>query len=105
MREFWELESIGIVDKREGFFCFSELSQINACDVEFFPLYASIFVESSKTDQFRDRGWIVLARSDLLTCPVKALEEYISAAKIDPSSEPLLLLVQKRWSGDKGLVI
>ena len=37
----------------------------------------------SKTDQFRDRAWIVIARSHLPTCPVNALEEYLSAAQID----------------------
>ena len=30
-----------------GFFRFSELSHIKACDVKFFPSYASIFLESS----------------------------------------------------------
>ncbi|PFX32700.1 Integrase/recombinase xerD-like [Stylophora pistillata] len=70
-----------------GFFRFSELSQIKACDVKFFASYASIFLESSKTDQFRDGAWIVIARSDLPTCPVKALEEYVSAAQIDLSEE------------------
>ena len=66
-----------------GFFRFSELSQINACDVKFFPSYVSIFLESSKTDQFRDGAWIVMARSDLPTCPVRALEEYISLSCAD----------------------
>ena len=67
------------------------MSNIKACDVTFFPSYASIFLESSKTDQFRDGAWIVIARSDLPTCPVicpvKALEEYISAAQIDLSED------------------
>ena len=70
-----------------GFFRFRKLSQIKACDVKFFPSYASIFLESSKTDQFRDGAWIVITRSDLPTCPVKALEEYISAAQIDLSKD------------------
>ena len=65
-----------------GFFRFGELSQIKACDVNFFPSYASIFLESSKTDQFRNRARIVIARSDLPTCPVKA-----SAAQIDLSED------------------
>ena len=74
-----------------GFFRFSELSHIKACDVKCFPSYASIFLESSKTDQYRDGAWIVNARSDLPTCLVKALKEYISAAQIDLSEDlPLL---------------
>ena len=55
--------------------------------LSFFPSYVSIFLESPKTDQFRDGAWIVIARSDLPTCPVKALEEYVSAAQIDPSED------------------
>ena len=55
--------------------------------LSFFPSYAFIFLESSKTDQFRDGAWIVIARSDLPTCPVKALEEYRSAAQIDLSED------------------
>ena len=70
-----------------GFFRFSELSQIKACNVRFFPLYASIFLESAKTDQFRDGAWIVIATSDLPTCPVKALEAYVSATQIDLSKD------------------
>ncbi|XP_078352499.1 integrase/recombinase xerD homolog isoform X1 [Oculina patagonica] len=66
-----------------GFFRFSELCAIRACDIKFFPTYVSIFLESSKTDQFRDGAWIAIARSDQETCPVKALEQYIAAAKID----------------------
>lgn len=66
-----------------GFFRFSELCSIRACDIKFFPTYVSIFLESSKTDQFRDGAWVAIARSNQDTCPVKALEQYIAAAKID----------------------
>ena len=79
------------------FFSFSELSQIKPCDVKFFPSYAFIFLESSKTDQFRDRAWIVIARSDLLTCPVKALEAHVSAAQINLSKD----LPARRSSGTR----
>ncbi|CAH3046821.1 unnamed protein product, partial [Porites evermanni] len=61
----------------DGFFCFSE----------FFPSYVSIFLESSKCNQFRDGAWIVIARTDLPTCPVKALEDYISEAQINLSED------------------
>ena len=66
-----------------GLFRFSELFSIRACDIKFFPTYVSIFLESSKTDQFRDGAWVAVARSNQDTCPVKALEQYIAAAKID----------------------
>lgn len=70
-----------------GFFRFSELSQIKACNVKFFPSYASISLESSKADQFHDGAWIVIARSYLPTCPVKVFEEYVSAVQIDLSEQ------------------
>ena len=67
---------------------FSELSHIKACDVKFFPTHASIFLESSKTDINSVTGsGLVIAGSDLPTCPVKALEEYISTAQIDHSED------------------
>lgn len=69
------------------FFRFSELSQIKACDVKSFPSNAPTLPESSKTDHPRDGARIAIARSDPLTCPVKALEEYVSAAQIDLSEE------------------
>ncbi|KAK3735275.1 hypothetical protein QZH41_001022 [Actinostola sp. cb2023] len=46
-------------------------------------LYNRIFVESSKTDQLREGTWVTIARSDLVTCPVKTLELYIGAADIN----------------------
>ena len=45
------------------------------------------YFESSKTDQYRDGAWTTIARSDLETCPVKALEQYIAAAEIDLSED------------------
>ena len=54
--------------------------------------------ESSRTDQFRDGKWIVIARSDLPTCPVKALEEFISAAQIDLSGNLPLFRALATWS-------
>ena len=50
------------------FFPLSKLSHIKAYDVKFFPLYASIFLESSKTDQFHDGAWMVIPRSDSIEC-------------------------------------
>ena len=47
-----------------GFFRFSELCSITACDINFFPTHVSIFLESSKTDQFRDGAWLAIARSN-----------------------------------------
>ena len=84
-----------------GFFfflpVFIELSHLKACDVKFFLSCTSIFLESSRTDQFRDGEWIDIARLGLPTCPVKALEEFISAAQIDLSEDlPLFIALATR---------
>lgn len=85
-----------------GFLHFSELCHIKACDVKFFPSYVSIFLESSKTDQFCDGACIIIASSDLPTCPVKALEGYISVAQIDLSEDlPLFRALATPWSKEK----
>ena len=61
----------------------------------------SIFLESSKCDQFRNQTWIVIARTDLPTCPFKALEDDISEAQISLSEDllcswPLLLITSQK---------
>lgn len=38
-------------------------------------------------DQFLDGSWIIIARSDLPNCSVKALEDYRTASQIDPSED------------------
>lgn len=65
-----------------GFFRFSELCGIRACDVQLFPSYISIFLETSKTDQLREGSWVAISRTDRETCPVRALERYIAAAEM-----------------------
>lgn len=92
-----------------GFLRSCELCHIKACDVRFFPSYVSIFLESSKKDQFRDGSRTIIVRSNVPTCPVKALKDYITASQTDlsedlPFLEPLLLLVQRREYRAVGLV-
>ena len=87
------------------FFRFSELSHIKACDINFFPSYASIFLESSKTDQFRDGAWIFIARPDLPTWKNTSQLRRSTSPKICFSSGPLLLFGRKRWSEAKGLAL
>ena len=68
-------------------FRLSELCTIRVWDIKFFLTYVSIFLESSKADQFRNGAWISIARSGQETCPVRALERYIAAAEIDLSED------------------
>ena len=62
-----------------GFFALASYVISKPAMLSFSHLMGPFFLESSKCDQFRDGAWIVIARTDLPTCPVKALEDYISA--------------------------
>ena len=49
-----------------------------------------IFVESSKTDQFREGAWVPIARTNSDICPVAMLERYFRLANIQGHSDKLL---------------
>ena len=48
------------------------------------------YVESSKTDQYRDEARVVIARTGSETCPVKMMERYIEKANITFDGEKSL---------------
>lgn len=80
-----------------SFWRFSELYHIKPAMLRFRHLMCPFYLESSKCDHVRDGPRIV----DLPTCPVKALEVYISRLKSDfqriyRCTGPLLLLVQRK---------
>jgi integrase len=60
-----------------GFLRSSELLSIKCSDVKFDIMYMSIFIESSKTDKYRDGAWIVISKTDTILCPVINLHKYI----------------------------
>lgn len=62
-----DLRTVAMSCWLRGVFRFSKLGLLRACDVKFCPCYVSIFLESSKTDQFRDGAWIAIARTDRKT--------------------------------------
>ena len=85
-----------------GFFRFSELCGIRACDVKLFPSYISIFLETSKTDQLREGSWVPISRTGRKTCPVKALERYFTTAEIGLEEElPLFRAIAAPNSSSK----
>ena len=89
-----------------GFFRYSDLANIRACDVKISSSFCRIFLESSKIDQLREGAWVIIARSILVTCPVKALERYIGASEMDFKRsyhylEPYLRLRVPQSSADK----
>ena len=61
-----------------GFLRYSELAALKESDLHILPDHMEIFIESSKTDQYRDGAWVVIARTSAKTCPVSMAERYIS---------------------------
>ena len=65
-----------------GFFRYNEFAKLKECDIRFFAKHIEIFLESSKTDQYRDGSVVVIARMDTEYCPVAMLERYMRLASI-----------------------
>ena len=66
-----------------GCFQYSELAQLKESDVVIYPEHMELFVEASKTDQFRDGAWVVIARTQFKLCPVAMMERYTNMAAIE----------------------
>lgn len=74
-----------------GFLRFNELAGLRLCDVELCDSHVKLFLEKSKTDQFREGAWVVISATFKCTCPVAMLKKYISLANfIDMSSDDFL---------------
>ena len=48
-----------------------------------------VFIESSKTDQFREGAWVPIARTNSNICPVAMLERYFRLANIQGDADKL----------------
>ncbi|KAL9967434.1 hypothetical protein ACROYT_G025656 [Oculina patagonica] len=59
-----------------AFLHFDELAKLARSDVEIKRDMLQLFVESSKTDQYRDGAWVVVASSGKVTCPVALKRRY-----------------------------
>ncbi|XP_053378570.1 uncharacterized protein LOC123554439 [Mercenaria mercenaria] len=63
-----------------GFLRSSELLNILVSDIVFDKEYMGIFMETSKTDKYRDGAWIVISRTGTALCPVVNVEKLIQWA-------------------------
>lgn len=70
-----------------GFLRFSEIVGIRGCDIKFFYLYVSIFIEKSKTDKYREGSYVIIAKTNTPTCPVNMLLDYVNCAGISLHEE------------------
>ena len=65
-----------------AFFRYSEASNLTLGDIMFHDSSIKVFIEKSKTDQYREGHWVHIAKTSLEICPVKILERYIKEANI-----------------------
>jgi integrase len=65
-----------------GFMRSKELLNIKISDIIFQSTYMCIFIESSKTDKYRDGAWIVIAKTGTELCPVENVIKYITWSKL-----------------------
>ena len=53
----------------------SDLLDIRVSDIVFSDTHVSIFIENSKTGQYRDGAWSVIAKTGTVLCPVENLKK------------------------------
>ena len=63
-----------------GFLRFDEASKLRFCDIHFCNSFVKLFIESSKTDIFREGNWVFIAALGGNYCPVAILKKYLSKA-------------------------
>lgn len=70
-----------------GFFRYDDLSSIRAKDVKFFKGYMQLYIDKSKTDQYREGETVCISEGKTIACPVKRLKNYFDAAGIVQDSD------------------
>lgn len=78
----------------------SELLNIRVCDIDVKPTYMSIFIESSKTDKYRDGSWVSIAKTGTVLCPVENVQKLIKWANLQ-NDDYLLCNLSATKSGYK----
>ena len=74
-----------------GFLRYDEIANLRVCDLNFEPTHMKIFLEKSKTDQYRDGKWLFIANGVTKLCPTKIVRLYLEKCHItDPCSEEFL---------------
>ena len=83
-----------------AFLRFDELAKLVRSDVKIEDDMLKLFIQSSKTDQYRDGAWIVVASSRKATCPVAMMNRYLDRAGLSCDS-PLFCQLSKTKCGYK----
>jgi len=83
-----------------AFLRIDELAKLVRFDVKIENDMLKLFIQSSKTDQYRDGVWIVVASSRKATCPVAMMNRYLDRAGLSCDS-PLFCQLSKTKCGFK----
>ena len=80
-----------------AFLRFDELAKLVRSDVRIEDDMLKLFIQSSKTDQYRDGAWIVVASSRRATCPVAMMIRYLDRAGLSCDSPLFCQLSKTKW--------
>ncbi|CAH3141243.1 unnamed protein product [Porites lobata] len=83
-----------------AFAAFLRFNELVRSDVKIENDMLKLFIQSSKTDQYRDGTWIVVASSRKATCPVAMMNRYLDRAGLSCDS-PLFCQLSKTKCGYK----
>ena len=83
-----------------AFLRFDELAKLVRSDVKIENDMLKLFIQSSKTDQYRDGAWTVVASCGKATCPVAMVNRYLERAGLSCDS-PLFCQLSKTKCGYK----
>ena len=83
-----------------AFLRFDEFAKLVRSDVKIENDMLKLFIQSSKTDQYRDAAWIVVASSRKATCLVAMMNRYLDRAGLSCDS-PLFCQLSKTKCGYK----
>ena len=83
-----------------AFLRFDELSKLVRSDVKIENDMLRLFIQSSKTDQYRDGAWIDVASFRKATCPVSLMNRHLDRAGLS-SDSPLFCQLSKTNCGHK----
>ena len=73
-----------------GYLQYDELANLKESDLAILEDHLELYKESSKTNQYSDGAWVVVACNHSELCPVRMLERYIVLASIGDDAEKFL---------------
>ena len=77
-----------------GFLRWDKLHRLRQQDLHFHPRHTAVFIESRKSDQFREGHWVFIANLDSRYCPMQLLRRFPEVGRHTPN-DPLFRKVTR----------